>query len=191
MDSRSFARLGLYVPRENPHRTFLKTYKGEDGIEEPNSESDFVGFTSVRVGSNQQQKVSWKPPSGQRMQPSLPSPRVRKVIREAWLNGDLSNTGEQQRASRNSSHYSSVHRNESGEEGQMKRNYRAPSTTPRKQVPRAQSGSMNIKGQQVNNASPEPTASKRSTPGGSRVSKACASPAERKRSIEAIIPCTD
>nr|XP_002120025.1 uncharacterized protein LOC100182232 [Ciona intestinalis] len=197
MDSRSFARLGLYVPRQDPLRTFLKTYKGEDGIEEPTSESDFVGFTSVRVGGSStktQPNIARKPPTGQRMQRSLPPPHVRRVVREAWLNGDLTNNTETNQSRNSVVHYAPQIDNENLPNSKVE--YKAPSTTPRssKQVSKSKPGSrnINITGQQVNNAvSESPVSQPRSTPGGSRASKVGTSPVIRKRSIEAIVPCPE
>ncbi|XP_076807537.1 uncharacterized protein LOC143450755 isoform X1 [Clavelina lepadiformis] len=91
MDSRSFARLGLYVPRKDPIRTFLKTYKGGDAFTDPGSDSDFVGYTSVRGGSSGKMQ---NPPRSQNIQTqtrnpaSFPGTHIRKVVKEAWLSGD-------------------------------------------------------------------------------------------------------
>nr|XP_039251319.1 uncharacterized protein LOC120328841 [Styela clava] len=96
MDSRSFSRLGLYVPRKNPLGTFLKTYKGGDAFDNGSESEGFMDQTSVRTGGSirpttqplSDHNVRTYPKRFQ--QPTIPPPHLRKVVKQAWLNTNTS-----------------------------------------------------------------------------------------------------
>lgn len=48
LDSRSFARIGLYLPRRDPLRPFLKVYRGENAYDDvtSNSGESLLSFVS-------------------------------------------------------------------------------------------------------------------------------------------------
>lgn len=93
MDSRSFSRLGLYVPRSNPLGTFLKVYKGDESTYDNLNEQEHNEKTSVRTGGSMKRKGSTRPLSecngratySKASHPGLPVPHIRKVFKESWL----------------------------------------------------------------------------------------------------------
>jgi len=83
MDSRSFSRLGLYVPRQNPLKSFLKNSK-QDMTQEMTS--DFAGSTAVKPGGNSGSASILKHQNNKSSPVNL---FIKKVaIKEAWLTTD-------------------------------------------------------------------------------------------------------
>nr|CAB3262715.1 uncharacterized protein LOC100182232 [Phallusia mammillata] len=190
MDSRSYARLGLYVPRQNPLRTFLKIYKGEEAYADAESDSDFVGHTSVKAAGSSG-KLQFES-SNTRLQPQVNPPHVRKVVKEAWLNSqENSNTELAPKPRRSFVAYS---RQSNSHKSPKPKFYEGPSTTPRSEkktpINSKSQDKFNVQGQHMT-SSPDGTRGTdvkvKRTPSSTQSS----GKARKKQSIEAIVPSAE